>query len=220
MWSVSGSNPVPHFPYLLTEAGWNHSYTTLRVEHVAFNQTSPLFLSSSRDLHRSPPYDELHYRTFIFPRVANGTGVFSRTSTVVTLTNFSDFDVVVFTSTSLSRILTNFSSKADCQKLCFSRLTGYQDRGGLVVRSRLWGRRVPGSKPHSTEDPPCIRNLIHHAKSGSYLSVLACTTEIAASSRNARVPLCNLLLLDGFENLSVSPEANPFLYSIEPCSGN
>ncbi|GBM91911.1 Blastula protease 10, partial [Araneus ventricosus] len=30
-------------------------------------------------------------------------------------------------------------------------------RGGQVARSRLWGRRVPGSKPDSTEDPPCIR---------------------------------------------------------------
>ncbi|GBL90798.1 hypothetical protein AVEN_269081-1 [Araneus ventricosus] len=29
-------------------------------------------------------------------------------------------------------------------------------RGGLVVRSRLWDRRVPGSKPDSTEDPPCM----------------------------------------------------------------
>ncbi|GBO34342.1 hypothetical protein AVEN_123619-1 [Araneus ventricosus] len=29
-------------------------------------------------------------------------------------------------------------------------------RGGLVVRSRLWGRRVPGSRPDSTEDPPCM----------------------------------------------------------------
>ncbi|GBM62608.1 hypothetical protein AVEN_187021-1 [Araneus ventricosus] len=29
-------------------------------------------------------------------------------------------------------------------------------RGGLVVRSRLWGRRAPGSKPHPTEDPPCM----------------------------------------------------------------
>ncbi|GBN31246.1 hypothetical protein AVEN_189276-1, partial [Araneus ventricosus] len=27
-------------------------------------------------------------------------------------------------------------------------------RGGLVVRSRLRGRRVLGSKPDSTEDPP------------------------------------------------------------------
>ncbi|GBM96189.1 hypothetical protein AVEN_186748-1 [Araneus ventricosus] len=29
-------------------------------------------------------------------------------------------------------------------------------RGGLVVRSRLWGRMVLGSKPDSTEDPPCM----------------------------------------------------------------
>ncbi|GBN30770.1 hypothetical protein AVEN_158639-1 [Araneus ventricosus] len=28
--------------------------------------------------------------------------------------------------------------------------------GGLVVRPQLWGRRVPGSKPDSTEDPSCI----------------------------------------------------------------
>ncbi|GBL73201.1 hypothetical protein AVEN_159266-1 [Araneus ventricosus] len=31
-----------------------------------------------------------------------------------------------------------------------------EGRGGLVVRSRLWGRRVPGSKPDSTDDPPCM----------------------------------------------------------------
>ncbi|GBN60849.1 Signal peptide, CUB and EGF-like domain-containing protein 2 [Araneus ventricosus] len=31
-----------------------------------------------------------------------------------------------------------------------------ESRGGLVVRSRLWGRRVPGAKPDSTEDPPCM----------------------------------------------------------------
>ncbi|GBM58564.1 hypothetical protein AVEN_74802-1 [Araneus ventricosus] len=30
-------------------------------------------------------------------------------------------------------------------------------RGGLVVRSRFWGRRVPGSKPDSTEDPPYMK---------------------------------------------------------------
>ncbi|GBN23241.1 hypothetical protein AVEN_224013-1 [Araneus ventricosus] len=28
--------------------------------------------------------------------------------------------------------------------------------GGLVVRSRLWGWRAPGSRPDSTEDPPCM----------------------------------------------------------------
>ncbi|GBM55569.1 hypothetical protein AVEN_74528-1 [Araneus ventricosus] len=29
-------------------------------------------------------------------------------------------------------------------------------RGGLVVRFRLKDQRVPGSKPDSTEDPPCM----------------------------------------------------------------
>ncbi|GBM58465.1 hypothetical protein AVEN_214220-1 [Araneus ventricosus] len=28
--------------------------------------------------------------------------------------------------------------------------------GGLIVRSRLWGRRVPDSKPDSTEDTSSI----------------------------------------------------------------
>ncbi|GBM29059.1 hypothetical protein AVEN_209566-1 [Araneus ventricosus] len=27
---------------------------------------------------------------------------------------------------------------------------------GILVTSRLWGLRVPGSKPDSTEDPPCM----------------------------------------------------------------
>ncbi|GBN14357.1 hypothetical protein AVEN_36723-1 [Araneus ventricosus] len=34
--------------------------------------------------------------------------------------------------------------------------TKNRGRGGLMVRSPLWGRRVPGSKPDSTEDPPCM----------------------------------------------------------------
>ncbi|GBM55142.1 hypothetical protein AVEN_207026-1 [Araneus ventricosus] len=37
----------------------------------------------------------------------------------------------------------------------------YEGRGSLVLRSRLWGRRASGSKPDSTEDPPCME----HAKS-------------------------------------------------------
>ncbi|GBL82715.1 hypothetical protein AVEN_263771-1 [Araneus ventricosus] len=36
---------------------------------------------------------------------------------------------------------------------CSSTQTG--GRGGQVVRSRPLGRRVPGSKPDSAEDPPC-----------------------------------------------------------------
>ncbi|GBM76524.1 hypothetical protein AVEN_128831-1 [Araneus ventricosus] len=28
--------------------------------------------------------------------------------------------------------------------------------GGLVLSSRPWGRRAPGSEPDSTEDPSCM----------------------------------------------------------------
>ncbi|GBN99261.1 hypothetical protein AVEN_151070-1 [Araneus ventricosus] len=35
-------------------------------------------------------------------------------------------------------------------------MQSYQGRNGLMVRSQLHGPRVPGSKPDSTEDPPCI----------------------------------------------------------------
>ncbi|GBN67266.1 hypothetical protein AVEN_146050-1 [Araneus ventricosus] len=37
-----------------------------------------------------------------------------------------------------------------------SLINGWQDPSGLVLRCRLWGRRVPGSNPGSTEDPPCL----------------------------------------------------------------
>ncbi|GBN76262.1 hypothetical protein AVEN_134484-1 [Araneus ventricosus] len=33
-------------------------------------------------------------------------------------------------------------------------------RGGLVVRSRPRDRRVAGSKPDSTEDPPCMGPVV------------------------------------------------------------
>ncbi|GBM73371.1 hypothetical protein AVEN_104137-1 [Araneus ventricosus] len=32
----------------------------------------------------------------------------------------------------------------------------FEGRGGLVARSRSRDRRVSGSKPDSTEDPPCM----------------------------------------------------------------
>ncbi|GBM60760.1 hypothetical protein AVEN_233827-1 [Araneus ventricosus] len=58
------------------------------------------------------------------------------------------------------------SLEKGCQLRCRRHLTAVQNyevhpkttlgRGGRVARSRLWGRRVPGSKPDSTEDPPCM----------------------------------------------------------------
>ncbi|GBO38926.1 hypothetical protein AVEN_240257-1 [Araneus ventricosus] len=35
-------------------------------------------------------------------------------------------------------------------------------RGGLEVRSRLRGRRLPGLKTDSTEDPPCMRPVVSY----------------------------------------------------------
>ncbi|GBO23954.1 hypothetical protein AVEN_182242-1 [Araneus ventricosus] len=45
-------------------------------------------------------------------------------------------------------------------------MVGEKIRGGLVARSRLWGQRVLGSKPDSTEDPPCMwtRCKLNHTK--------------------------------------------------------
>ncbi|GBL72722.1 hypothetical protein AVEN_127956-2-1, partial [Araneus ventricosus] len=39
----------------------------------------------------------------------------------------------------------------------FSALLPQKGCGGLMVRRRLRSRRVRGSKPDSTEDPPCLR---------------------------------------------------------------
>ncbi|GBN41103.1 Relaxin receptor 1 [Araneus ventricosus] len=51
----------------------------------------------------------------------------------------------------------NSNSKSNFLKQCAAHLSVLVGgRGGLVVRSRLWGRRVPGSRPDSTEDPPCM----------------------------------------------------------------
>ncbi|GBO45363.1 hypothetical protein AVEN_200425-1, partial [Araneus ventricosus] len=36
------------------------------------------------------------------------------------------------------------------------------DSGGLVVRSRPRGQRIPGSKPNSTEYPPCMEPIARY----------------------------------------------------------
>ncbi|GBN00582.1 hypothetical protein AVEN_215639-1 [Araneus ventricosus] len=47
----------------------------------------------------------------------------------------------------------------------------YQEESGVVVRSGLCGRWVPGSKPDSNEDPPCMwpvaRQIIHRDQTSS-----------------------------------------------------
>ncbi|GBO43466.1 hypothetical protein AVEN_242382-1, partial [Araneus ventricosus] len=43
--------------------------------------------------------------------------------------------------------------------------------GGQVLRCRLLDRRIPGSKPDSTEDPPCMgpvaRSIIRSGQTSS-----------------------------------------------------
>ncbi|GBM93524.1 hypothetical protein AVEN_168013-1 [Araneus ventricosus] len=46
----------------------------------------------------------------------------------------------------------------------------YQGHGSLVLRSRLQGRKVPGSKPVSTEEPPCTGPYSYIAAVLSYTS--------------------------------------------------
>ncbi|GBL72966.1 hypothetical protein AVEN_128147-1 [Araneus ventricosus] len=45
---------------------------------------------------------------------------------------------------------------SDSYQFSFYRMPPPSGRGGLVVKSPFWGRRVPGSIPDSTEDPPCM----------------------------------------------------------------
>ncbi|GBM08990.1 hypothetical protein AVEN_229031-1 [Araneus ventricosus] len=67
----------------------------------------------------------------------------------------------------------------------------YGDLGrcGLVVRSRLWGQKVPGSKPDSTEDP-CVLGLFH-VKSyvGGQMSSRWCGVEVWRGGASSDVVL-------------------------------
>ncbi|GBN63120.1 hypothetical protein AVEN_260281-1 [Araneus ventricosus] len=47
------------------------------------------------------------------------------------------------------------------QNFVQQRSANIRGRGRLVVRSRMWGRRVPGSKPDSTADPSCNGPVAH-----------------------------------------------------------
>ncbi|GBN21770.1 hypothetical protein AVEN_155632-1 [Araneus ventricosus] len=49
-------------------------------------------------------------------------------------------------------------------------------RGGLVVGYRLRGRRVPGSKPDFTKDPPCMRACQIICRAPNALPLVWCNT--------------------------------------------
>ncbi|GBN35132.1 hypothetical protein AVEN_133859-1 [Araneus ventricosus] len=54
-------------------------------------------------------------------------------------------------------VLTNFDQKHSRAYSVPTRRTLPYSQARLVVRSRLRDQRVPGSKPDSTEEPPCKR---------------------------------------------------------------
>ncbi|GBO32935.1 hypothetical protein AVEN_85383-1, partial [Araneus ventricosus] len=51
-------------------------------------------------------------------------------------------------------------------------------RGGLVLRSRPRDRRVAGSKPNSTEDPPCMGTIAHQIMRSGPTSSRWCGAEV------------------------------------------
>ncbi|GBM74513.1 hypothetical protein AVEN_58388-1 [Araneus ventricosus] len=67
-----------------------------------------------------------------------------------------------------------------------------QCRGGLVVRPRLWVRRVPGSKPDSSEDPSCFGPV---AEAWRGVRQLKCRPHHLTAVQNYEVRLKTALLL-------------------------
>ncbi|GBM81838.1 hypothetical protein AVEN_147577-1, partial [Araneus ventricosus] len=99
--------------------------------------------------------------------------------------------------------------------------------GGLVERSRHQDRKVPGWKPSSTEDLPCIgpigRQLTTHSRwYGAKIPILARPTQEGTSnssdaeaSRGGCQPRCRPRHLTAAQNYEVRPKATLVLFRNE-----
>ncbi|GBM26288.1 hypothetical protein AVEN_66526-1 [Araneus ventricosus] len=76
-------------------------------------------------------------------------------------------------------------------------------RGVLVVKSRLWGRRVPGSRPHSTEDPPCMGSVARQIVRSGQTSSRWCGVEAWRGGCQTR---CRPRQLTVVQNYEVRPK--------------
>ncbi|GBM79696.1 hypothetical protein AVEN_71222-1 [Araneus ventricosus] len=56
-------------------------------------------------------------------------------------------------------------------------------RGGLVVGPQPWSRRVPGPKPNSSEDPPCMGPPARQIICGGQTSSRWCGVKIPTLAR-------------------------------------
>ncbi|GBM78526.1 hypothetical protein AVEN_260452-1 [Araneus ventricosus] len=81
-------------------------------------------------------------------------------------------------------------------------------RGSLVVRSRLWGRRAPGSKPDSTEDPPCIEPVARYIIRSCQTPSRWCGVEVWRGRGQLR---CRPRHLTAVQNDEVCPKTAPVL---------
>ncbi|GBM28137.1 hypothetical protein AVEN_224194-1 [Araneus ventricosus] len=76
-------------------------------------------------------------------------------------------------------------------------------RGGLVVRSRPWGRRAPGSRPDSTEDPPCMGPAARYIIRSGQTSSRWCGVEVRRGGCQLR---CRPRHLTEVQNYEVRPK--------------
>ncbi|GBN87709.1 hypothetical protein AVEN_131809-1 [Araneus ventricosus] len=76
-------------------------------------------------------------------------------------------------------------------------------RGDLVVRSRLWGRRAPGSRPDSTEDPPCMGPVARQIVRSGQTSSRWCGVEVWRGGCQLR---CRPRHLTAVQNYEVRPK--------------
>ncbi|GBL96376.1 hypothetical protein AVEN_43698-1 [Araneus ventricosus] len=84
----------------------------------------------------------------------------------------------------------------------YTLLTRERGRGGLVVRSRPRGRRVPGSKSDSSEDPPLMGSL--HGK--LYVVAKCRPVGVVRKFGEGCQLRCRPRHLTEFENYKVSPK--------------
>ncbi|GBL94156.1 hypothetical protein AVEN_163487-1 [Araneus ventricosus] len=91
-----------------------------------------------------------------------------------------------------------FASEISTRVGLFQSIPG---RGVLVVRSPLWGRRVPGSKPDSNDDPPCMGHVERQIILSSQTSARWC-----GSLEGGRQLRCRPRHLTAVQNYEVCPK--------------
>ncbi|GBO24398.1 F-box/WD repeat-containing protein 5 [Araneus ventricosus] len=131
-----------HIPSEQTEVLVEHTHQVL---HVSFAHNGKMFASSSKDGY-------IKVWTSTYPaKVLYSTDMKSFSWNYTQFSQFNESDTLLLVSG------VHFGAHTASGEIAVFNLQGFtRGRGGLVVRSRPRDRRVAGSKPDSTEDPPCM----------------------------------------------------------------